>query len=353
MGKDNFKVMFGGGRGAQTVDEDAEFGYIQPSNIQINLAGVENPKGQSIIGTNPKDTTTKAKIRRGNVIFPNPIMGWGRRLIRNSKGEIITPKESIDVTNREYHGDIDWLKWGDHNGHAIEARYIRNSTSLDYQYQVTRQGLKSKDVDEENNYLIYPSGLKEFNYDTEELLIQHLKIHQNNESSEYRNPDSAFPVSMFREVKSFNVQDVQVKEIDFRFDAGKLIREANSFEKLKVLKSVLERSRSEIVYDETKENDLYETLILYAESSPKQVINTVRDFKADVSKLIELGRAYNAFDCTLNGTIWMTNPSKELLIEDVDAKGDDMLQWLFDNCLEPRVFNAIEKLNLYSQKFKQ
>jgi len=48
----------------------------------------------------------------------------------------------------------------------------------------------------------------------------------------------------------------------------------------------------------------------------------------------------------------MIKPKKEILLQDVPAKGEDMLQWMFDNCLDPVVFEAIEKLTLISQKFK-
>lgn len=331
MASTKYKLMFGG-----NADNEVSLGFLE--------------KGNAVI----KGPETKTKFRKGNVVFPNRTEGWGRRMLQKKVGEKITyvqADERIDSSHKDYTGKIEWMPWGKEGGYPIEARYKAGSSTLDYQYQITRLGMKKMEDDLENNYLQYASGYQEFDLESDGILCEFLRIYFLNEDSECKNPNSENSLFMFREVKEFNSQEYAAKEVDLAFDAVKYVKEANSIEKLKIFKIVLSKV-TDIAYDVAVENSLYENLVLFASKQPKKFIEAVDQYKAQVSELIEKGRAYNAFDCTLNGTIVILQPKTETLIDDVDAKGEDMLQWLFENCLEPRVFEAIEKLNLYSQKFK-
>lgn len=328
MASTKYKLMFGG-----NPDNEVSLGFLE--------------KGNAVI----KGPETKTKFRKGNVVFPNRTEGWGQRLVKGKDGKDAPAAERIDASHKEYNGKIKWMKWGDEGGYPIEARYKAGSSSLDYQYQITRLGMKKMEEDLENNYLQYASGYQEFDLESDGILCEFLRIYFLNEDSESKNPNSENSLFMFKEVKEFNSQEYAAKEVDLSFDAVKYVKEANSMEKLKVFKMVLSKI-TDITYNVAEENSLYESLILYASKQSKKFLDAVEQYKKQVSELIELGKAYDAIDCTLDGTIVVLIPKKEILIEDVDAKGENMLQWLFDNCLEPRVFEAIEKLNLYSQKFK-
>ncbi len=316
-----------------------------------------SPDNEVILGSLEKGSATikgkehRTKFRKGNCVFPNRTEGWGRRVLTDKEGKELPTKERIDASHKDYNGKIEWLKWNDPKGYPIEARYKPNSSSLDYQYQITKLGMKTLENDLENNYLQYPSGYQEFDLESNGQLCEFLRIYFLNEDSVSKSPDNESSFFMFKEVKTFDTKEFAAKEVDNVFEAVKLVKEANSFAKLKVLKDVL-ASVTEITYDLSKENSLYESLVLYAGKQPKEFTAAIQKYKGEVSQLIEKGKAYNAFDLTLNGTIVVTQPKKEILFEGIDAKGNDMLQWFYENCMEPEVFEAVSKLNLYSQKFK-
>ncbi|HLA59531.1 MAG TPA: hypothetical protein VK622_12245 [Puia sp.] len=332
MSSEKYKLMFGG-----TPDNEVILGNLE--------------KGSAVI----KGKSHRTKFRKGNCVFPNRTEGYGRRLIqvKDAKGSTTTvaPEERIDASHKDYYGKVEWLPWNAPGGYPIEARLKTSCSSLDYQYQVNRLGLKRMEDDLDGNYLQYASGYQEFDVKTEGMVVEFLKIYFMNEDAVSKNPDSDSGFSMFKEVKEFNSKEYAAREVDATFDAVKIVKDASSFEKLKVLKTVLSRV-TEITYNVAEENSLYDALILYASKQPKKLLEAVQEYKMEVSKLIEKGKAFNAFDLTVNGTIAVTQPKKEVLMTEAAGKDEEMLQWLFESCMEPEIFDAISKLNVYSQKFK-
>lgn len=329
MSEGKYKLLFGG-----STEEEVLIGSLEKGNAVI--------KGKAI----------KGKFKKGNCVFANKTQAWGRRGIKSAEGKVSFPAQRMEVSNKDYAGHIEWLPWGDEKGYMIEARYEPSCGTLDYQFQTTRLGLPTLANDLEHNYLEFPSGHQEFDIESNPVLVEFLKIHHINEDSLSKNPNSEHPLTLYKEVKEFNTKEFAAREADHSFDAMKIVKEANSFEKLKVLKIILSRV-TEITYNTAEENSLYDSLLLYSSRQSEKFISCMDQYKVEVSKLIELAKAYNAFDTTVNGTLVVLKPEKNILLDGIDAKGEDMLTYLFENRLEPNVFEAIEKLNLYSQKFKK
>lgn len=297
----------------------------------------------------PKGKHVRVPFRKGNIVFPNRTESWGRRLI---KGKVPETKmgtlQRVEPNNPDYTGEVEFLPYGDKNGYSIEARYKKGCSTLDYQYQL-RVGYPSYFNDLEHNYIEFPSGVNEFEYDIDPVLISFLKIHHENQNSESKNPNSEG--NMFREVKVFDTKERDVKEIDNEFEAVSIVKQASSFEKLDVLKTILSAVK-EIEYNPEKEGSLYDNIVIFARQRSVDFLSAINGYKRNVSQIIELGKSYEVFDLTTDNMVVILKPQKEVLIEEVKVKGEDIPQWLFDNCLDPVVYKAIEKLSTYSKKFK-
>lgn len=324
--KDKYKILMGGAENAEVI-----VGFVEKGNA--------TPKGNHV----------KQPFKKGNCIFPNRTESWGRRLI---KGEVPKTKSGeparVEPNNLDYTGQLEWLPYGDINGYMIEARYKAGCSSLDYQYQL-RVGYPTYANDLEHNYVEFPSGMNEFDYDIDPILIDFLKIHHGNRDSKSKNPNSE--LDMYREVRVFDTKEQEVKEIDAEFDAVSIVKQANNFEKLDVLKIILS-GVEQITFNPAKESSLYDNIVLFAKQRPVEFLSAINGYKRNVSELVELSKSYEVFDLTTDNAVVILKPKKEVLIEEAKVKGEDIPQWLFDNCLEPVVYKALEKLSTYSKKFK-
>lgn len=326
--KEKYKVLMGGAEAATT---EVTVGFLEKGNA--------TPKGKHV----------KQPFKKGNCIFPNRTEAWGRRLM---KGEVPKTKQGqngrVEPNNLDYTGEVEWMPYGTEGGYMIIARYKNGCSTLDYQYQL-RVGYPAYEKDEEHNYVEFPSGLNEFEYEIDPVLIEFLKIHHGNRDSKSKNPNSE--LDMYREVRVFDTKEQEVKEIDSEFDAVSIVKSANSFEKLDVLKMIL--SGVEVIsYNPSKESSLYDNLVLFAKQRSVEFLSAINGYKKNVSELVELCKSFEVFDLTTDNTVVILKPKKEVLIEEVKVKGEDIPQWMFDNCLEPVVYKALEKLMTYSKKFK-
>lgn len=311
-------------------ENKAMFGYLE-----MNM-------GNSIV----KGTLALSQHTMGGfIIFPNRTIAWGRRLIKGKpvKDRVIQPS---DV---DYSGEVEWMKWNAEGGSPIIARYKYGCSSLDYDYQVIRLQLPKFEVDEEGAYLQLPYGENKIFYDTEELKADFLQIHHENEDSPSKSPNAEG--GMWREVKVFDTTKQEVKAIDHLFEAVKIIKEADSFLKLKVLQGVIANVEA-LKYDESKENSLYDVLILFAKAKPKEFIDAIDAYKRKVSEVFSMADSYKVFDLTKDGDIVLLQPAREILFTGIPAKGKDMIDWVFQNSLQPEVHEAVNKLFHLSAKFK-
>lgn len=301
---------------------------------------------------NQGNTITKGELLAaqpigGFAIFPNRTVCWGRRIIANRKW---SPEDAqVQPNDPAYRGEVKWMKWGEKGGMPIVARWKMGIGSLDYDYQVLQLQQPEFKDDEQGAYMQIPFGENSIFFDTEELKAKFLEIHHENSDSIYKSPNAEG--GMWSEVKAFDTTKQEVKEVDLQFEAVKIIKEANTFEKLKVLKEILS-AKKVISYNEGDENSLYDVLIIYAKGDPDFVIKTIQEYKNNVSKKFSYALSYKALDLTKDGHVALIQPEKKLLLSDIPAKGEDMLRWMEENSLLPEVHTAINTLIHLSEKFK-
>lgn len=281
----------------------------------------------------------------GMEAFPNYWEAWGRRVI---DGKPLADGTSIEVTHKDYKGEIEFLDANNKNGYPLYCRYIRGQQSIDYQYQITRLGLIPKEKDEENLMLMLDRGEHNIIPQKDQAYALTMKVHPMNSNSVYRTSKSGN--SIYKEVDVYETTKTEVKYIDDRFEAVKIIKDNSlTFAKLKAVHTVL-TSEKELKYDTSDENDLYNVLMTFANNTPEEVLRLVAKHKEKVSSLIDKFVAYKAFDTTKNGTIGMGTTNKTLLINGLKGKGDDMVQQIFERCLEPEILEVLNKMYDYASK---
>ena len=285
----------------------------------------------------------------GDESFPNYWEGWGRRVING-----VAPgpgKPPIEANDPAYKGEIEFLDAKDPNGTIIYCRYVKGQSTLDYQYQINRLNIIPKEKDEENLMIVLPRGEHEIDPAKDKAYALALKVHPMNADSKTKT--NRYTNSMYKEVVLMESQKKEVKAIQIDWEAKKIVNEsADTFLKLKVLHTILS-AKKEITYNKADENDLYDTLMLFANQSPQDVIDLVLKYKEDTTSIIEKTKSFNAFDTATNGTLKVGLIKKEVLLEDIDAKGEDMIQYLFDTCMEHKTFEAINRLHeLSNTNFK-
>jgi hypothetical protein len=317
------------------------------------FVGQPRPK-DAILGQLENDRATIKGISEqlgspigGKQIIPNRSIVWGIRLDKDGR----KPKDGskIQAIDKNYNGKVDFSGvWGTEGGIPITTRYKSGCTSIDYDYQVLQLGMPKFENDTEENYLDLPFG-EYVIFDSEEAKQLMIETHHENIDSICKNPEVLN--GSIRLVKSFESTKDQVKSINREFEATKIVNEATTFEHLKVIQHIL-ATKKDIRYDESDEVNLYESILLYARQEPDTFLGCVKTYDIRVSEVIEKFRSYKAYDWTTDGTLKGGQDKKELILNGIDAKGEDMVQYLFDNRMQPEVFDAINRMTVIAQKFK-
>jgi len=134
----------------------------------------------------------------------------------------------------------------------------------------------------------------------------------------------------------------------------KIVKEAAaSFSQLEILKTILEQ-RVEIKWDKDKQNSLYENMLLYAKDDPKSFHDSVNDYKRNISELLSLCQSFEAIDTTAKDmvVVKIKQNKPEIILNDVPVRGEEVYDWLFTNCMKPKVYEALVKLTTISKTFK-
>lgn len=306
---------------------------IHAGNIGPGKTTIKN--GESII---------ELGFTGGDESFPNYWEAYARRTI-NGKHEI--DGVPVDITNPKYTGELEFLDSKQPGGMIVHCRYVKGVNSLDYLYQVNRLNIISKEKDEQNLMIILSRGEHEIDPAKDAMYALAIKVHPMNTNS--KNRTERYKNSMYKEVSLMDTNVKEVKEIQSEYQAMKIVNEsATSFAKLKVLHTVLSAEK-EIPYNKSDENELFSTLVRYAKQSPEEVLRLVRKYKEDTTSVIEKTKSFNAFDTATNGTLKVGLIKKEVILDGLDVKGEAMIQYLFDNCLEPKNYDAINTLHQLSQ----
>lgn len=327
---------------AEVKDNKTKFYIGQPRPNEAVLGQLE--KGSSII---KGASTPMASPIGGKQIIANRSIVWGIRLDANGN----KPKDGVKLqpNDKNYRGKVDFnVKWGTDGGMPITTRYKSGSASIDYDYQVLQLGMKRFEDDLEDNYLDLPMG-EYVLFDSEEAKKLMLLTHHENIDSVCRNPDVIN--GSIRLVKSFESKKEQVVMIDKEFQAVKIVQDATTFDHLVVLKTIMS-DKVDIRYDESDETSLFENIILWVKQNAEPFLECIQAYNIRVSDVIEKFRSYKAFDYTTDGKLMGGQDKKEILVTGIDAKGEAMIDYLFENRMEPEVFDAINKMTVIAQKFK-
>jgi hypothetical protein len=280
----------------------------------------------------------------GMQIIPNRSIVWGIRLDKEGK----RPKDKIQPNDKGYSGKVEFVMWGTAEGMPITTRYKSGSPSIDYDYQVLQMGMPRFENDIEDNYIQLPFGENTI-FDSEEARQLFLTTTHECVDSICKNPD--ITNGNIRIVKIYESPKEEVKLLDKEFEAQKIVRAATTFDHLMVLKTIVS-DKHVVKYDESDETTLFENILLYAKKNAPEFLGSIQAYNGRVSDVIEKFRSYKAYDWTTNGRLMGGRDKKEILVDGIDAKGEDMVQYLFDSRMEPAVFDAINRMIVMAQNFK-
>lgn len=326
--------------------------YDRPETITRGV--IEKNTGQ----TQLEGDTINVLNKRADVGLPNHTEFWGVRL--NAKGEIPVDESKekniirLDVKDPQYKGQIKELKWNDPQGCLINGRYLKGFNTIDQQYQdvvlnATANLKEDHEASADAHFLRLQSGDNYFDPETDPYLCQMLRVHYMNENSKYRSPESQS--SMFRERDENKTVRAETKRYSAKFEAMTLVNEAakdNSGTELKNLYF----SMGEITQESVKDDDLYRYLSMLADTRPDAFMAQIGKRKEMISSVIEKAKSFKIFDLTKDGVIAAGQNTKEILVDKVPAKGEKMLDWLFDNHLKADAFEAISKLKKITDNLK-
>lgn len=299
-----------------------------------------------------KGKSTPVTIKAGTWGIPNGTQAWGVRLDKDLK----VPAKPLKAEDEAYRGDIKWMKWGEKGGTMIRARWVPGYDTIDKDYQDNRLGIKIIDgflEDGEPIALITMShGYTEYDEDEQPALVQMLKIHHQNPKSISCNPTTdATP--MYFEVEEDDNTDEVSSLIETKGQCLLLVGAAhNKPDNIRTLFDIVKDVNNGSDISKEDAGEVYKFLQSFADADPKNFSNRVNGYKERISAVIEKGRAYNIFDLTKDGFIAAGEKKKEIILEDVPSKGEKMLDWAYDHCMEPVVYDGLAKLKTITDALK-
>lgn len=294
----------------------------------------------------------EAYITNGAQLLLNNYMAWGRRIREGERdkktGKIVAEafeRSPIEITDNKYQGDIEFLEYGDVNGQAIQCRYLKQSRSLDYEYQANVQKIR---VDAEGKdgtaFIELRTGENKFDYKKEGLFITYLKNHPQNRDSKSKNPDPTIKGHVFSEITDDMVDKTSIDNMEAALDAGYFVKSLSNDEKsISNLFDILGR-RDE--FGETTQlsnpTEIYKVILKFAQEKPNEFNGLIGAFKKKFSDAIELAKSFNALDLTKDGTIGLLLEGKKTIaFERVEGKGDAMLEDVFNNFATEKYYSKI------------
>lgn len=289
-------------------------GGKEPAEVLVGYLNKDN--GQ------PDGNEVKAKIGVGFNVIPNYSRVWGKRGVgKDGKPD----------------GKIDFLPWGDTKGESIEIRWLPNSNSLDRQYQINVQKLTVQDKDAELSLTI---GINKFDFKSQKMLIEFLKVHTFNGDNKSRDPENTN--IDFLEYNPSNKIKANTNKIHMRRLAEEYVLDAESDPiKIAILASVFELDQKDT--DEV----LYETLLQKSMDDPQTFLFIITH-KRDQAKIkLQAAVDQSLIDFTIPGSIQLRDGTKKTtLIDGLEELGDseEIINFLVKNFTEPKYNEAISKV---------
>lgn len=324
-------------------------GYV----IQV---GNEKP-AEAIIATPHKKTgepvgpQIKTYLRVGSHLIINRARVWGRRLI-DSKPK--SDGTQIEFNTVGYKGELEFLDWGTNGGYAIDIRYLPQSRSLDYEYQVNVQKIVIN-PEQEGAHIKLNAGQNKFDYKKDDLLISFLKVYPQNRDSKSKNPDPAIKGHQYHEITDEHVDRKSIEKIEASVDAAKFVKELSSKpEHIRNLFKVLGK-REEFGATDLLSGDsqIYKTMLEYANYNAEDFFYLIAEYKRGIEDDFKKAESYKALDLTKDGHIAIeVNNKKTLIMSDIKAKGNGMIDWMIEHYYEEEVFKATQIFKEFVSKLK-
>jgi hypothetical protein len=312
-----------------------------------------------------KGETMPVSVLVGTFGISNGIQGWGIRLDKDGK----VPKTPLHVEDDNYRGEIKWVKWGSKENGAtmIRGRWIPGYPTIDKDYQDSRLKVMIKDgfldTGEPISFILLKHGYNDFDEEDDKGLVEILKIHHQNSKSISCNP-TAERREMFEEVTEMDTTDQKTKLIETKGECLLIVSSASndpdSVRKLFEIVQDANKAGSNINKEDS--GTLYKWLQSYADEDPTAFSNKINKYKEKISATIEKAKSYELVDLTTdgfiaarevrNGAVIPTGKATTIILDEVPAKGEEMFDWAFAHCLEPKVYEGMIKLQSITDNLK-
>jgi hypothetical protein len=278
---------------------------------------------------------------------------WGRRVMGKDNEVTAMPDGGeILFSTPGYRGEIEFMDWGTEGGHAIETRYVPQSGSLDYEFQENVQKIK---IDPANvsPFLDFKTGKNELDYKKDALKIKFLKNYPSNRDSKSKNPDPLVKGFKFYEVTDEHVDQTSIKRIEGSSEAVRFVMQvSNRPGALKCLLKCLGKKLPN-VSELSLDLEIYKALMEYANSDPGEFFQLIDAYKLGVFDDFEKAKSYKALDLTKHGHVAFVYEGKPTLVmSDVKAKGEEMINWMVENFCEEEVYKATQIFKELVSKLK-
>ncbi|MCB0472289.1 MAG: hypothetical protein KDC56_04420 [Flavobacteriaceae bacterium] len=329
----------------------------------IIRVGTKSP-AKAIVAVPDKDTglptgdQTEVFRSVGSHNLLNRARVWARRV----KPDGLLPTEngverSLEVTDKEYKGDLEFLDWGDNKvgAQALEIRFLDQSSSLDYDYQRTVQRIETK-VEDGSDYILLNPGENKFDQEKEKRKVQFLRVHPGNFNSKSKNPNPQIKGFVYKEVtvKDENVAYVAHKESSL--EAGLFVKGlATDDKKIANLFEIFEGyglTFGDVNYLSSP-TDKYKALLNATEVDPEGFFKLVSRYKKELYDKFQYADSFRALDLSKEGNIGLSvNGKVNLVFQNVPEKGKKMIDWVTENFADPVVFEKIKHFNSLCEKLK-
>jgi hypothetical protein len=287
-------------------------------------------------------------------LISNVCSVWGRRVI---DGKGAADGSTINFDNKNYQGGIEFLTWGDPKGHLLTIRYLKNSRSLDIEYQDNIQKIKIDLIKGEDGsaQVSLDSGENKFDEKKDALFVQYLKVHPQNRDSISKNPNPAIKGFSFYEITDESISTTKIETTEKSVGAGFVVMKAS--EKDADLNALLdmigEREEMGNVNKLSKPKQIYEALLNFATTKPDAFMSLVNVWKKRFSDSVEWAKSHNAIDLTKDGFIALAvNNKNEVVFTNVPAKGEAMIDWVLSNITTSGVYLNSKAFVTLAEKIK-
>lgn len=298
----------------------------------------------------PTPNTNKVLLPVGRILVPNYSRVWGRRVIdpqtsTTGKSTTVSPP-SVAVSDPKYRGKIEFLEYGAEGGEMIEIRYLRNSSSLDKQYQDTVQKIKPTD---EDAFIALQQGINDFSEATEALLIQFLTHHSlMHESISRDNTMTDYDMVVYDAGKrnKSRIEKVVIKNTA----EGYVLDAAGNKEKTHILASIFN------IDTQLQDDIIVEKLLDRANEFSERFVEAINQYQKKAHILLQDADDAGVIDIEPQGAIHIVDlkGGKDILISNVDSRGIEKIKQVVANSIiDLPTFTALDKLDKTLKEFRK